>query len=474
MHGASKSDPWYSEVPVSDDKDLDRDDVPGPGESGAKAKVDTDDDELDELDHLDGDGFDRAVADARGRVGASSVPDPDLGERPYTPEEAGLSNRVGWGRSPIISAAVIIVGLFLLSATWSDFRYFLRSLQSEPRDLGHVGDIYADGEFSERFDDEWVVLEGNPDVQHAARMPGREGWIGFMRLVEGDGSMFVAIPRETEDATNEFPGKFQGRMRRLDDTPQWEKLQTFFNAEQIVDMVNLAPASVLAAVAAGSGSVELAEGGTIDLAATEKLRLVVTQSTAMAQLGRTTWPTRAEAEQAIAALGRPWVFVDKRDTAWVFAVEVGANAGVDLYQQLTRTLNGGQDLADPDPKVGGLVLPRRATYLVELGDLKVEGPALSFTYGDNSAETGWRREGDKLVPIELEAGRLAVPSAAIEAMRVERTLKANPNGYLLLVDHMPIDTWPSALMFVAVLGVVLLNGWALTTTLRRRRASQPA
>lgn len=468
--GAIKSDPWYSAVPVSDDKDLDRDHVPGSGGSGPK--VDTDDDDFDDLDNLDGDGFDRAVADAKGRVGAPVGPDPDLGERPYTREEAGLSTRVGWGRSPIISAAVIVVGLFLLSATWSDFRYFLRSLQSEPRDLGHVSDIYVDGEFTERFDDEWVVLEGNPDVQHAARMPSRDGWIGFMRVVEGDASMFVAIPRETEDATNEFPGRFQGRMRRLDDAPQWEKLETFFNAEQILDIVNLAPASVLAAVAAGGGSVELVDGGAVDLAATEKLRLVVTQPTAMAQLGRTTWPTRAEAEQAIAALGRPWAFVEKRDTTWVFAVEVGADASVDIFQQLTRTLNGDQDVADPDPKVGGLVMPRRATYLVEFGDLQVEGPALSFTYGDNSAETGWRREGDKLVPVELVNGRLAVPSAAIEATRVERTLKADPDGYLLLVDHMPIDTWPSALMFGAVLGVVLLNGWALTTTLRRRRAAQ--
>jgi hypothetical protein len=463
--GASKSDPWYSEVPVSDDKD--------PG----VAKADTDDDELDELE---GDGFDRAVADAKARVGAPGGLDPDLGERPYTQEEAGLRGRVGWGRSPIISAAVIIVGLFLLSATWSDFRYFLRSMQSQPRELGHVNDIYKDGEFTERFDDEWVVLEGQPDVQHAARMPGRDGWIGFMRLVEGDASMFVAIPRETQDATNEFPGHFEGRMRRLDDTPQWEKLQTFFNAEQIVEIINLAPASVLAALASGSGSVELAPtpagaGGSTDVAATDKLRIVVSQPVAMAQLGRSSWPTRADAEQAIAALGRPWVFIEKRDTAWVFAVEVGPNAGVEVLQELTRALNGGRDLADPDPKVGGLVLPRRTTYLVEFADLQVEGgaqsPALSFTYGDNSAETGWRREGDKLVPVELESGRLAVPSASIEAIRVESALKADPDGYLLLVDHMPFDAWPSALMFVAVLGVVLLNGWALVTTLRRRRTA---
>src|SRR5690606_22061463 len=101
---ASQSDPWYSEVPVSDDKDLDRD-KPDTPEAEAEAEAD----DLDELDELgDGDGFDRAVAEARGGL------DPNLGERPYTEEEVGLRGRSGWGRSPIISVAVLVVGLFLL------------------------------------------------------------------------------------------------------------------------------------------------------------------------------------------------------------------------------------------------------------------------------------------------------------------------------------------------------------------------
>jgi hypothetical protein len=492
VHGASKSDPWYSEVPVSDEKDPDREaDAPKPDSAILPSAADgtgrppsrptgpnTIESDDDDLDDLDGDGFDRAVADARERVRSAGELDPSLGERPYTQEEAGLRGRVGWGRSPIISVAVIIIGLFLLAATWSDFRYFLRSTQSQPRELGNVDDIYVDGQFTERFDDEWVVLEGQPDVQHAARMPSSDGWIGFMRLVEGDASMFVAIPRETQEATNEFPGRFEGRMMRLEDTPHWEKLQTFFNAEHIVDTVDLAPASVIESIQAGRSSVELTAGGTAELAPTDKLRLVVTQPVALAQLGRKSWPSKAEAEQAVAALGRPWLFIEKRDHVWVFAIEVGANASVDVFQEITRALNGGSELADPDPKVGALAMPRRTTYLADFGDLSVSadgsGPALSFTYGANSAEPGWRRDGDKLVPVELQAGRLSVPSAAIEAMRVERALKANPDGYLLVVDHRPGDTWPSALMFIAVLAVVVLNGWALAMALRRRRAAQPA
>jgi hypothetical protein len=466
VRGASETDPWYSDVPVSDEKQVpDRD-----GDASSELGSGSEADELDELDQLDGDGFDQAVAQAR------AAADGDPGdERPFTEEEAGLKTRFKLGRSPIISAAVIVVGLFLLAATWSDFRYFLRALQSEPRDLGRVSDIYQDGEFSERFDNQWVTLEGDPDVQHAARMQGRDSWIGFMRLTEGDASMFVAVPRATEKATNEYPGRFTGRMRRVSEVPQWERLETFFNAEEILDTLDLAPASFVSAVASGEREIDTAAGGSVSLSADDQLRIIVRQSAAVVQLGRTTWPTRAAADETMRAFGRPWTFVDKRDTVWVYAVEVGADAKVELFQDLTKVLNGGKDLLDPDPKVGGLVLPRRATYLANFsdlqaggGDLQGGGGSLSFTYAGNTAEPGYRVQGDVLVPVELDGGRLSVPVAQLEAARLERSLVANPDGYLLMVEQEPIDVWPSAVMFFAVFGVVALNAWALYATLRRR------
>ncbi|KIG18286.1 hypothetical protein DB30_01395 [Enhygromyxa salina] len=469
---------------MSDEQDPDREDdiaptatdADGAGPENRPHTQDDEDDDDDDLEALDGDGFDRVVAQARDQVGAQldGELDPNLGERPYTVEEAGMRSKVGWGRSPIVSAVVVVVGMFLLAATWSDFRYFLRSLQSEPRDLGHVGDIYKDGQFTERLDNAWVVLEGDPDVQHAARMQSSEGWIGFMRLIEADASLFVAIPRATQNADNEFPGRFEGRMRRIDEVPQWEKLQTFFNAEELIDIVDLDPAATAAAVAAGSNKVALAAGGEVELGANDKLRVVVAQSAAMVQLGRTTWPTRESADQIIGVLGKPWAFVEKRDTVWVYAVELGSGAvepNVELYQELTRALNNGEDLASADPMVGGLVLPRRATYLLEFKDLAASGAELSFTYGDNTAETGWQLDasGARLEPVALSDGRLTVPTASIVAVRIERPLSANPDGYLLMVDQHPKDVWPSAVMFGAVLGVVTLNGWALVAALRRRR-----
>ncbi|MCA9699679.1 MAG: hypothetical protein KC431_19290, partial [Myxococcales bacterium] len=463
--------------PVSEPNDPERD------EQEPDAQDDLAEDESDAEDDPELD-FGAEVAAARAAAAGLEVdsdPDPSLGDRPYTKEEAGLRSKVGWGRSPIVSVAVIIVGLFLLVATWSDFAYFLHFGQSAPRELGQVGDIYQGGEFSERFDNEWVHLQGEPDVQHAARMETREGWVGFLRLIEADASLFVAVPRDTEKASNEFPGEFSGRIVRLQDSPQWDKLQQFFKAEEIVDLVDLKPASVEAALASTGQSgalagpeLDLVTGGTTTLGADEQVRVIARMPVGMAQLGRDTWKTQEQAEATIAALGVPWTFVEKRNMFWVFAVWTGPNAEVDVFQRMTRALNGGEDLVGADPKKGALVLPRRATYLTTAGDLQGKEGRVSFTYGENTAGTGWVVSGDKLTEVGLEDGRLQIPAKAVEEVRVERQLAINPKGYLLMVDQKPTDVWPSAVMFGAVLGVVLLNLWALVTTLRRRRASAAA
>jgi hypothetical protein len=475
VHGASESDPWYSELPVSDEKDPDREgaDADTREDPGLAPESESEpESELDELDDLEGDGFDRAVAQARAQAAGLATDDegdPELGERLYTQEEVGLRSKFGWGRSPIISAAVVIVGLFLLAATWGDFRYFLRGMQSGPRDLGHVTDIYQDGRFTERLDNQWVELSGEPDVQHAARMQGREGWIGFMRLIGADASMFVAVPRSTERASNQFPGRFEGRIMRNSEVAQWDRLQTFFDAEEIVVIEDLEVASVLAAMGSGATTVDTVAGAKQPLTPTDTLRVVVRQPAAVVQLGRTTWPSRAAADEIMQVFGRPWAFVEKRDAVWVYALDVGLDAKLELFQDLTKALNGGDDLATANAKVGGLVLPRRTTYLVEFGDLGLSEGRLSFSYGTNTAETGWQVVDGELVPVELVGGRLGVSVDAVEALRLERPLLADPNGYLIMVDQRPRDVWPSALMFGAVLAVVILNGVALVVALRRRR-----
>jgi hypothetical protein len=420
--------------------------------------------------------FEREVASARQAAAAD--------EPVFTQEEAGLRSRLGWGRSPIIAVAVIVVGVFLLAATWADFRYFLRVFQSHPRELGSVEDIYVDGEFTENFDNEWVVLKGEPDVQHAARTPSGDGWYGVLRLLRTEGKLFVAIPRTEEDAPDEFPGLHEGRMRRLGSTPQWEKLQQFFDAEQIVDLQDLDAESVLAAIEQGALSVTTAEGKSIELAADDTLRMVVDFPVGVVQLGRTTWKTREAAEQAVAGLGLAWAPSGKSSSVtWQFVVEMEEHADRERYTALAQKLEAGLDAetkADidknrADPKKGAAVLPRRVTYLARVGDLALAGDRLSIPYDQDSPDdTGWRKVGDRLEPVAPVEGSLGVPRSQVVAVRLERSLKADPDGYLVMVGQHPRDAWPSAVMFVGVVGVVMLNVWALVTVMRRRRTEDQA
>lgn len=443
---------WYRVVPVSDDP---KDREPP-------------DEDLD---------FEREVASAR-----EAASDP--GGPVFTQQEAGLRSRLGWGRSPIIAVAVIVVGVFLLAATWADFRYFLRVFQSEPRELGSVEDIYRDGEFVENYDNEWVVLHGEPDVQHAARTPSRDGWYGILRLLRTEGKLFVAIPRPEEDAPSEFPGVHEGRMRRLGATPQWEKLQQFFDAEQIVDLQDLDVASVLGAIEQGTFSVDSAQGKTLELTADDTVRLVVDFPVGVVQLGRSTWKTREAAEQVVAGLGLAWAPADKSSSvAWQFVVDLEGDADRERYDALAKQLESGLDAetkADidknrADPKKGAIVLPRRVTYLAQLGELAVTGDRVAIPYDQDSPEdTGWRKVGDRLEAVAPVEGSLEVPRSQVATIRLERSLKADPDGYLVMVGQHPRDAWPSAVMFVGVLGVVMLNVWALVTVMRRRRTEDQA
>jgi len=418
--------------------------------------------------------FEREVASAREAASDAPV---------FTQEEAGLRSRLGWGRSPILAVVVIVVGVFLLAATWADFRFFLRIVQDEPRDLGRVEDIYKNGEFIENFDNEWVVLEGEPDVQHAARSPTRDGWYGVLRLLRAEGKLFVAIPRDDEDAPTQFPGRHEGRMRRLGAAPQWEKLQQFFDAEQIVDLQDLDVGSVLGAIEQGSTTVNSAEAKPLELGADDQLRMVIDFPVGVVQLGRSSWKTREAAQAAVEGLGLAWTALDKSSSvSWQFAVEMDAKGSRERYEAIARQLEDGLDAEAKaaieakraDPKLGAIVLPRRVTYLARVGDLRVSADSLRIPYDQDSPEdTGWKKVEGRLQAIAPVEGTLGVPRSQVVAIRLERGLKADPNGYLVTVGQHPRDAWPSAVMFVGVLGVMLLNVWALVAVMRRRRAEAP-
>ncbi len=389
-------------------------------------------------------------------------------------DEDGPSGRVGGGarrrRSPALAVIVIFGGLYLLSTMWADFRYWLRGDDSL-RDLGQVSDIYRDGAFSEDLDNLYVVVEGTPDVQHAARMKTEKGkTFGYLRLREAGGSLFASVPREDERPHDRFQGRFQGRMRELGSVSNYEIVEQFFNTEEIIRTIDIDPEELQRALEEQRATLGV-QGSEqqITLGEEDDIRLVVRQPDVTVQLGKSTWKKTADAEEAIAGLGYPYARLEREAAHFhSFVVRVPESE----IEGLRAKLDAGHDVPDnnPDPKVGSMVLPRSATYVVPPEALGVAGKRqLIFEYLDNTTSPGYAVEGERLIERKLADGKLAVDVADVIAVRVQRKIRVDPEGYVITVEDAPSKHWLGGLLFLLVVALVAVNGASLVITFRRRR-----
>jgi hypothetical protein len=371
-------------------------------------------------------------------------------------------------RSPLLSVLVAVAGAYLLATMWADFRYWVRS--DTPRDLGRVEDIWRDGAFVDDFENLYVVVRGTPDVQHAARMTTEKGAFGYLRLREAGGSLFASVPREDQRPHDRFEGVFQGRTRRLGSRSDFPIVQQFFENEQIALTLEIAPSELRRAVQDGDAGLALRDReGRITLEGDDVIELVASRPEWTVQLGRSTWRSIADAEAAVAALGYPWVRLDRAGAHFhAFLVHAPGVSDVELRTALETGKSVPAD--NPDPKVGAAVLSRSATYVVSPDRLSATDREIAFEYGDNTTDTGWIARDGRLVPRALENGRLALPVDEVIATRVRRHVRVDPEGLVILVEERPADQRLSGILFLLVAVLVGVNVVSLAMSLRPRRA----
>jgi hypothetical protein len=438
--------------------------APAPNEAPEDGDLDpdseTDEDDID-LARLDED-FEKVAAARAEAAAANALDDQKLDQVP----------RRKWSqRSPLLSVAVLLVGAYLLYTMLPDFSYWMRST---PRDLGTVTDMMENGEFVEDYDNQYVVFQGTPDIQHAARVPHGEAYLGFLRIGEAGGSLFAAVPRATKEAPEDFESRFEGRIVRLGNTAIGEPLQTFFDAEEIVQIHDLETEAFVAALGKdGEFTVPLAgEDRTLTLENTDIVRVVVESPDAMVQLGRKTWRSSKDAEAAVAALGRPYVLLDRPGAPyWSFRVRAPESD----HDSLTGALNAGKDVPEDnsDPKVGAMVLSRPSSFLVEPGEVAISGEGeISLVYGDNITVPGFDERDGRLVERELKDGKIFASTGDLAAVRVERRITVDQDGYVVLVGTKPADQRVNGLLFLVVCGLMGLNIASLVVGWRRRMAAQ--
>jgi hypothetical protein len=364
-------------------------------------------------------------------------------------------------RSPLIDVAVALFGGYLLVTMFGDVRYFLQG--STPTDLGDAAQLVESGKLGDGLREQYVTLRGTPDVQHAARAKLGEKTIGYLRVVEGGGSLFAAVPRSPDKPTgNQFEGQFTGRMRRLSDVRMYAWIEQYFDGERIVETHDLTKDQLLAALDAGK------------LRAGDQISLSVDQPDARVQLGRNSFRNLAAAEAAVKALGVPYYAPAEQPSAafYTFVARIAPDQRAAAQAALTAAGEpASPEQADkPDPRVGALVVPFFTTYLVPAAELKREADKLGFPLGDDDTSPGYVLADGQLIPRPLQDGRLQIEPAQLRAAGRLQPVRVDPDGYIILVDERPMDQWPTLALWLVVLAVVGWNLASLAVWWRRRQA----
>jgi hypothetical protein len=441
-----ETDPDPATDPASD---------PVSGSDSSGPVTDADDD--DYVDRLDGPGgMDALIAEFRAEQAAGKQ----------------RRQRPAW-----VPLFVMAVGAYLMFGLWSDALYAARS-DGAVEELGHAKALFADG-VPDGLHGRQVRLEGTPDVQHVARRKRKSGQTtGFMRLQEGGGSLFVAVPRRDGQNTLTYDGVFEGRMQRMSRVPGFESLRAYFDRDGILEILDGDRDAFAKALGPkGVPSIESEDGATKwTLSAEDEVRLVFRPAIANVQLGRGTWSDEAASDAVVAALGFPWRRAEEVDAelkptdrapfrSYQVAMPKGENDAVEA--RLNAAIPDDANRADPE--VGALVLPTIFAYSVAPNEVRrVGADEVSLIYGSNMGDFGVRVADGKVVDRSLREGELSMPLADLDAVRVERPVKVDPNGYIVIVGERPSDQRVNGLLFLVVLGLFLANAAALGLILRRR------
>lgn len=363
-------------------------------------------------------------------------------------------------RSPLIDVAVALFGGYMLVTMFGDVRYFLQG--STPRDLGDAAALVESGNLNDGLREQYVTLRGTPDVQHAARARIGEKTVGYLRVVEGGGSLFAAIPRTDKPTGNQFEGEFTGRLRRVADVRMFAWITQYFDGERIVETRDLTTDQLLAAFDGNKFKPD------------DQITLGVDQPDARIQLGRTSFPSKAAAEAAVQALGVPYFTPAEQSSNafYTFVARIPADQRAAAQATLTAA---GQPASDaqtdkPDPRIGALVVPFFTTYLVPAAELKHEGTTLNFPLGDESTSPGYVVVDGQLAPRPLKDGRLQIEATQLRAVGRLQPVRVDPNGYIIQVGEHPHDQWPTLTLWLVVLAVVGWNLSSLAVWWRRRQA----
>ncbi len=444
--------------PVQTDRDDPRNAVVPP--SGSKATAPTageDDEDALDLRDLDVHGVEGVVARLRR--------DGDADPTPVAPPK----RRIRAGRSPLLSIVVTVFGCWLLTTMFADFRYWLQS--SEPRDLGDAGELAKNGRMPDGLHDTYARISGTPDVRHAARMTTSKNYVGYLRINEGGGSLFAAVPRsKDEPIRDEFESTFIGRMKQLDRDPGTAWLEQYLRDENIVRTIDAEPAALWKALEGGSDHIDTVEGAR-KLGAGERIRLVVHPPDARVQLGIGSYDA-AEAERRVAALGYPYISMGKGRAFHSFLARIPEAERAAAEAKLQEGIE--VPAVNADPKLGAAVLPGTVAFSGTPEAFGLRGDDVTVARESEAEPLIYDVVGKRLEARSIADGINAIPRAWVSIVRVEQPIVLDRSGYIVVVGETPADQRLRGILWLVVAALVGMNVASLVAWVRRMRAEPAA
>ncbi len=373
-------------------------------------------------------------------------------------------------RPPWISLLVMFACVYPLYSMFGDFSFWLQS--NEPIPVGDAADLFEDGAMPSGLDNRYIRLDGTPDVQWATVLTKQSGSkVSYLRVVEGGGRMFAAVPRPEAKSgqTPQYPSQFVGRVTRFGDAHAFDWVAKLFAQERVTQLHDVTAEALAEALAAGesAGLRMRVDGREVVAEDVDQIRLVARPADARVLLGVESFPDAEAATKAVAGLGFPFV-------------ELGEGV-TDLRRYIVRIPEAQRDQAratllaaaqgtidETDPKEGVSVFALTATYTAPASELELDGDAVVFPYGDNTTSPGYEVRDGALVERVLGQRPMRLPVSELSAVRVEKPVVVDPQGYLVEVGVDPASQFKWAILWLLVVAVMLTNGGVLVVTLRRR------
>ncbi len=373
--------------------------------------------------------------------------------------------RLSSRRSPIISAVVVAIGAYLLISMFPGVRYWARG--DTPRDLGEASALVSSGGLQEDLGEQYVVLEGTPDARTAAKAVVEDRKLQVLRVVEGGGSLFAAVPYSPDMGSAQFPGRFEGRMRRLSSTRMLEWIERYYADLGVTTSHELELGEGLGQ-GFTNGQVKTTSGALVPIASDDRVNLSPEVPDVRLQLGRQSFKRRAQARAAVEALGFPFYEPETQDNAKFY--QFWARIPADQRGAARDKLNAGLELPSaPKATHGAAVLPGSATFTVQASELRFDGAKLTFPRSAGMPQAMFAVDGASLVPTG-GANVVELPLSELRSAQLDKPLVVNPNGYIIQGGEKPSSHRIDMLLWLAALLIVGLNVASLVLYWRRRTA----